>query len=94
MYLTTAFMFVLLLLDMNKVCASLSSMFITEFENVVVSRITFGCLYTGGIYFFSSAKAKMLEPVGNSKAIQTSVLMVVLNSKKTIGSGFSQNSDK
>ena len=79
MYLTTAFVLVPLLLDMNKVYTFLSSIFITEFENVVVSWITFGCLYVGEIYFFSSAKAKMLEAVG---AIQTSVLMVVLNSKK------------
>ena len=79
MYVTTAFVVVSLLLDMSKVYAFLSSIFITEFENVVVSWITFGCLYVSGIYFFWSTKAKMLEAVG---AIQTSLLMVVLNSKK------------
>ena len=80
MYLTIAFVFVPLLLYMNKVYTFLSGIFITEFQNVVVGWITFGCLYVGEIYFFSSAKVKMLEAVG---AIQTSILMVVLNSKKT-----------
>ena len=79
MYLTVAFALVPLLLDMNKVYEFLSSIFMNEFENVVVSRITFGCLNVGWTYFFSSAKAKILEAVG---AIQTSVLMVVPNSKK------------
>ena len=64
MYLTAAFVLVLLLLDMNKVYAFLSSIFIIEFENVVVSWITFNCLYIGEIYFFPSAKAKMVEAVG------------------------------
>ena len=64
---------------MNKVYTFLSSTFITEFENIVVSWITFGCLYVDETYFFSGAKAKMLEAVG---ATQAPVLMVVLNSKK------------
>ena len=79
MYLTTALVLVPLLLDMSKVYLFLSSIFTTEFENVVVCWITFGCLHVGGIYIFSNAKAKMLEAVG---AIQTSLSMVVLNPKK------------
>ena len=61
MYETAAFVLVPLQLDMNKVYEFLSNIFISEFKNVVVSWITFGCLYVGGIYFFSNAKAKMLD---------------------------------
>ena len=72
-------MLVPLLLDMRKVYEFLSNIFITEFENAIISWITFGCLYAGGIYFYSSAKAKVLKAID---PIQTSELMILLNSKK------------
>ena len=76
MYLTTVFALVPLLLDMNKASAFLSNIFITEFENAVSSWIKFGCLYVDEIYFFCSARVKVLEAKG---AIQTSLLIVVWN---------------
>ena len=38
-----------------------SGTFIIEFKNLIVSQITFGCVYVGHMYLFSSAKAKVLD---------------------------------
>ena len=73
---------------MYSAAADFFSIFIIKFENLIVSQITFDCLYVSSIYFFSSIKAKMLDIV---RTMQAPTLGRFFIQQKQ---GFSQGSNK
>ena len=80
MYSTAAVVvLVSLVLDFNKVNVE-SVTFIIDYENLLVSQITFDCVYVGGgIYLFSNAKGKILDTIST---MQTPIVRRVLHSKE------------